>query len=194
MLDLRHNKSSFHRSFRKMALMVPVLLPGIFGAQEIYDPGNSLFVAEGTEIHVSVPSPETSLPAKKAGPEPGNHQIKADKATEMQLSRSQKRSSKASTPEKETPKPAFVYTGKESSHFTSGRQETHLGILVPASYTSKAPAAALLPCRLHRIRSAEDFTQHKFLYKESHRRNGISYSNSCRPPPNVFMIHLHGFC
>lgn len=168
-----------------MVLMGLVLSSGILCAQEIYDPGNSLYIKEGTEVHVSAPTPGASSPEKKAGPEPGKHRNRAAAAPETRLSRSEKPGHKPSATEREVPKTAFAYTGKETSHFTSGRQDTHSGILAPGNYTSKAPAATLLSCRITKILSAEDFTQHKFIYKESHRPSGISYSNSCRPPPDA---------
>lgn len=194
MLDVRHTKTRFNRSFPRKVLMGLVLFSGILGAQEIYDPGNSLHVKPGTEIHMEAPSRETSLPAKKTVTKIRKRQKMAAIGVGKQPESAGKQQTKAAAREKEAPQPAFVCTGKETSHFTSGRQETHSGILVPANYTSKAPAAVLLSCRINRILSAEDFTQHKFIYKESHRPSGISYSNSCRPPPHTFMVHLHGFC
>lgn len=184
MLDVRHNKYPFYRSFLRKVLMSLVLLSGILGAQEIYDPGNTLYVKAGTEIHTEASSPETSVPAKKTVQKVRKQQKTAATGFGKRLKSSAKRQLKAAAPEKEAPQPAFAYTGKESSHFTSGRQEAHFGILVPVHYTSKATAAAaLLPHSIARILSAEDFTQHKYLYKESHRHEGISYLNSCRPPP-----------
>ncbi|WP_294243704.1 hypothetical protein [uncultured Chryseobacterium sp.] len=183
MLDVRHNKYPFYRSFLRKVLMGLMLLPGILGAQEIYDPGNSLYVKPGTEIHMETSSRETSLPAKKPASAFRKQRKMADMGYGKRRKPAEKRQQKMAAPEKEAQEPAFVYTGKETSHFTSGRQETHIGILAPVQYTSKAAAAALMPHSIARILSAEDFTQHKYLYKESHRHEGISYPNSCRPPP-----------
>lgn len=185
MLDVRHNKPSFYRSFPRKVLMGLVLFSGILGAQEIYDPGNSLYVKPGTEIHMEISSQEASLPAKKPASALRKQRKTADMGYVKRRKPAQKQQPEAAARKKEVPEPAFVYTGKETSHFSSGRQETHSGILAPGNYTSKAPAAALLPCRITKILSAEDFTQHKYLYKESRRLSGISYPNSCRPPPHA---------
>jgi hypothetical protein len=173
------------RFFLRKALLSMVMISATgwntLAAQEICDPGNSLFVAEGTVLHQAETVPQ---------PEPPHHTRRSRKPATPNRAVAVKK-------HRDPEKPRQDIEAQESAHRAAtgfaekkGRaiilrpEESRYGILIPGPSGKNGglpPEAAPFP--VSKILSAADLMKHKFLYRESFRNEESSYHNSCRPPP-----------
>lgn len=154
----------------------------ILAAQEIYDEGHHLFVAEGTVLHVpaTVPEPEQTHPVRKTR-RPG----KISRASAVKKPRDSEKLRQNEEAQETAYHAATGFSEKKGREITIRPEEARYGILIPAASGKTGGLPAEDPFPAAKILSAADVIKHKYLYKEARRHDGHSCPYSCRPPPTV---------